>query len=81
MISDENSITIQKECDFNHYSFGSVDHNVSSNCYNLMSEAKLSVGDYTDNYDVIVDVCYPSIVEQQLRLRKMVISLIIPLPN
>ncbi|XP_057527560.1 serine carboxypeptidase-like 42 isoform X7 [Amaranthus tricolor] len=71
MISDENSITIQKECDFNHYSFGSVDHNVSSNCYNLMSEAKLSVGDYTDNYDVIVDVCYPSIVEQQLRLRKM----------
>ncbi|XP_021771661.1 serine carboxypeptidase-like 42 [Chenopodium quinoa] len=70
MISDEIGLTIIKECDFSDYSFGSPDHNVSGKCYDAITEAQLSVSSYVDNYNVIVDVCYPSIVEQEFRLRK-----------
>ncbi|EOY16623.1 Serine carboxypeptidase-like 42 isoform 2 [Theobroma cacao] len=36
-----------------------------------IAEANGIVGDYINSYDVLLDVCYPSIVEQELRLRKM----------
>lgn len=75
MISDEIHLTIIKECNFNGFSFGTPDHNVSRKCYDAMEEVKLSVSNYVDNYDVILDVCYPSIVEQELRLKKLVWSL------
>ncbi|KAK6131994.1 hypothetical protein DH2020_034261 [Rehmannia glutinosa] len=70
MISDEVGLTIMNDCDFDDYSFASP-HNVSQSCNNAISEANQIVGDYINNYDVIVDVCYPSIVEQELRLKKM----------
>ncbi|XP_039037051.1 serine carboxypeptidase-like 42 [Hibiscus syriacus] len=70
MISDEVGLTIMNECDFNDYTFESP-HNVSQSCNDAIAEANSIVGDYINNYDVILDVCYPSIVEQELRLRKM----------
>ncbi|XP_039124050.1 serine carboxypeptidase-like 42 [Dioscorea cayenensis subsp. rotundata] len=67
MISDELGLTINRECDFNDYS--SV--NMSKACNDASDEAYQVVGDYINNYDVILDVCYPSIVEQELRLKKL----------
>ncbi|GAB4844703.1 hypothetical protein Ancab_038105 [Ancistrocladus abbreviatus] len=63
MISDEIGLTIMKECDLVYYSFVSH-HNVSEACISAIARANQVVGDYIDNYDVILDVCYPSIVEQ-----------------
>ena len=71
MISDEIGLTIMNDCEFDDYTFASP-HNVSQSCNNAISEANVIVGEYINNYDVILDVCYPSIVEQELRLRKMV---------
>lgn len=71
MISDEVGLTIMNECDFDDYVFASP-HNVTELCNNAISEANTIVGEYINSYDVILDVCYPSIVEQELRLRKMV---------
>lgn len=59
------------DCDFDDYTFASP-HNVSKSCIEAISDANEIVGEYVNNYDVILDVCYPSIVEQELRLRKMV---------
>lgn len=73
MISDEIDIAITKECDFDDYVFASP-HNVSVSCNKALSEANRIVGEYVNDYDVILDVCYPSIVEQELRLRKIVFS-------
>lgn len=70
MISDEVGLTLMKECDFEDYVFASP-HNVTQSCNDAITEANRIVGDYVNNYDVILDVCYPSIVEQELRLRKM----------
>ncbi|TYK04350.1 serine carboxypeptidase-like 42 isoform X1 [Cucumis melo var. makuwa] len=70
MISDEIGITIMSECDFEDYTFASP-HNESHSCNEAISMANQVVGNYINNYDVILDVCYPSIVEQELRLRKM----------
>ncbi|KAF7829755.1 serine carboxypeptidase-like 42 [Senna tora] len=70
MISDEIGLTIMNECEFDDYAFASP-HNVSHSCNHAISEANRIVGDYINNYDVILDVCYPSIVEQELRLKKM----------
>ncbi|KAL3845444.1 hypothetical protein ACJIZ3_002847 [Penstemon smallii] len=70
MISDEIGLTIMKDCDFDDYTFESP-HNVSQSCTNAITEADNIVGNYINNYDVILDVCYPSLVEQELRLRKM----------
>ncbi|XXG87183.1 hypothetical protein AAC387_Pa11g1934 [Persea americana] len=61
MISDENFLAITNECDFVDY---------SDECNNALEEANKVVGGYINYYDVILDVCYPSIVEQELRLRK-----------
>ncbi|KAM2080205.1 hypothetical protein ACFX1T_033995 [Malus domestica] len=70
MISDEIGLTIMNECDFDDYVFANT-HNLSLECNKAISQANQIVGYYIDNYDVILDVCYPSIVEQELRLRKM----------
>ncbi|KAL0351582.1 UNVERIFIED_CONTAM: Serine carboxypeptidase-like 42 [Sesamum calycinum] len=70
MISDEIGLTIMNDCDFDDYTFASP-HNVSQSCNHAILKANEIVGDYINNYDVILDVCYPSIVEQELRLRKM----------
>ncbi|XP_078434011.1 serine carboxypeptidase-like 42 [Wolffia australiana] len=71
MISDELGLKITNDCDFEDYVFEGR-HNVSQSCYNAINAANRIVGDYINNYDVILDVCYPSIVEQELRLRKYV---------
>ena len=71
MISDEIGLTIMNQCNFEDYTFPSP-HNESDSCNNAISQANNIVGDYINNYDVILDVCYPSIVEQELRLKKMV---------
>ncbi|KAA8536495.1 hypothetical protein F0562_028973 [Nyssa sinensis] len=71
MISDEIGLTIMNECNFEDYIFPSP-HNVTQSCNQALIEANNIVGDYINFYDVILDVCYPSIVEQELRLRKMV---------
>ncbi|XAR49627.1 Carboxypeptidase D [Bertholletia excelsa] len=74
MISDEVGLRITNDCDFQDYTLTDP-HNVSDSCFTAMSEANKIVGDYINYYDVILDVCYPSIVEQELRLRKMATKL------
>lgn len=71
MISDEVGLTITNECDFDDYSFG-IPHNISQKCNSALALANRIVGNYINNYDVILDVCYPSVVEQELRLKQMV---------
>lgn len=73
MISDEVGLAIMKECDFDDYTFSSP-HNVTDACNHAISEANDIVGNYINPYDVILDVCYPSIVQQELRLKKLVTS-------
>jgi serine carboxypeptidase-like clade 2 len=75
MISDEIGLTIMNDCDFDDYEFPTP-HNVSVACNNAIAVANSIVGEYINNYDVILDVCYPSIVEQELRLRKVVPSIL-----
>lgn len=70
MISDEIGLKIMNECAFNDYTYASP-HNVTDSCNDAISQANSIIGDYINNYDVILDVCYPSIVNQELRLRKM----------
>ncbi|RZB69222.1 serine carboxypeptidase-like 42 isoform X1 [Glycine soja] len=70
MISDEIGLAIMNDCDFDDYVYASP-HNVSQLCNNAIYEANLIVGDYINNYDVILDVCYTSIMEQELRLKRM----------
>ncbi|XP_024963418.1 serine carboxypeptidase-like 42 [Cynara cardunculus var. scolymus] len=69
MISDEIGLTIMKDCDFEDYTFASP-HNESGACNNAISQANNVISEYINNYDVILDVCYPSLVEQELRLKK-----------
>ncbi|KAI3505075.1 hypothetical protein L1887_26961 [Cichorium endivia] len=71
MISDEIGLAIMNGCDFEDYTFASP-HNESAACNNAISQANSVIGDYINNYDVILDVCYPSLVEQELRLKKTV---------
>ncbi|EMS54298.1 Serine carboxypeptidase-like 42 [Triticum urartu] len=59
------------DCDFEDYTSGNP-HNESKSCNDAIDEAIAMVGEYVDDYDVIRDVCYPSIVMQELRLRKYV---------
>ncbi|KAL8524624.1 hypothetical protein ACS0TY_014284 [Phlomoides rotata] len=70
MISDEVYLAVSNDCDFDDYTFASP-HNQTKSCNKAISEANKIVGNYVNNYDVILDVCYPSIVEQELRLKKM----------
>ena len=76
MISDEIGLKIMNECDFDDYTFASP-HNVSDSCNVAISVANNIVGEYINNYDVIVDVCYLAIVEQELRLKKYVSSFLV----
>ncbi|KAL6504829.1 Serine carboxypeptidase-like 42 [Orobanche hederae] len=71
LISDEIKLAITKECDFDCYSYAGTNNATQYPCLDALNEAFKIVGDYADFYGVIYDVCYPSIVEQQLRLRKM----------
>ncbi|XP_058781478.1 serine carboxypeptidase-like 42 [Vicia villosa] len=66
MVSDEIYLSLKNECDFNV----SYD-NLSKSCKDAMIDVQGIVSDYVDNYDVILDVCYPSIAQQELRLKKM----------
>ncbi|CAI0395974.1 unnamed protein product [Linum tenue] len=70
MMSDELHQTITKECDFDDYTFENP-HNESDSCNDALSTAMDIVGNYVNNYDVLLDVCYPSIFEQELRLKKL----------
>lgn len=79
MISDEIFLAISHSCNFEDYTFDNP-HNESKSCNDAIAEANGIVGDYVNNYDVILDVCYPSIVMQELRLRKYVCLLVI-VPN
>ncbi|PNX86657.1 serine carboxypeptidase 42-like protein, partial [Trifolium pratense] len=70
MISDEIGRTIKNDCDFNDFT-DSGSHNVSKSCNKALNETNKIVSDYVDNYDVILDVCYPAIAVQEILLRKM----------
>ncbi|VVB11507.1 unnamed protein product [Arabis nemorensis] len=70
MISDELGLTIMNQCDFEDYTF-SGSHNISKSCEAAMSEAGTIITRYVNYYDVLLDICYPSLVEQELRLKKM----------
>ena len=63
MVSDEIGLTIKNDCDFG---------NVSKSCNEAIKATRKIVSEYVDNYDVILDVCYPAIAEQEIRLKKMV---------
>lgn len=71
LISDEIGLTVKRDCDFEDFTLDSP-HNASAACNDAVDKADEVVGDYIDNYDVILDVCYPSLVQQELRLRKAV---------
>lgn len=71
MISDEIGDRIMNNCDFEDYTF-TESHNVSNLCNDAIAEAYQVVGNYINQYDVILDLCYPSIVKQELRLKKTV---------
>ncbi|PIA41804.1 hypothetical protein AQUCO_02200319v1 [Aquilegia coerulea] len=70
MISDEIGDKIRNDCNFDDYTFGSP-NNMSESCNQAMNDAFKVVGQYINSYDVILDVCYPAIVQQELRLQKM----------
>ncbi|XP_057449513.1 serine carboxypeptidase-like 42 [Lotus japonicus] len=74
MISDEIGMAVLNDCDFDDYTFDST-HNESKSCNDAMNKANEVVGDYINIYDVILDVCYPSIFEQELRLKKIATKL------
>lgn len=80
MISDEIGLAITAECDFEDYTFVNP-HNMTKPCHKAIEQANQIVGNYINNYDVILDVCYPSIVLQELRLRKYVSRLYFPHNN
>lgn len=71
MISDELGLTIMNQCNFEDYTFSSS-HNISKPCEDAMSEAGTIITQYVNYYDVLLDICYPTLVEQELRLKKMV---------
>ncbi|XP_023554626.1 serine carboxypeptidase-like 42 [Cucurbita pepo subsp. pepo] len=70
MISDEVGLAITRDCDFDDYVLTNP-HNVSKSCNQAMGDANRIVGDYINNYGVLFDVCYPSLVQQELRLKKL----------
>ncbi|KAG5541772.1 hypothetical protein RHGRI_021565 [Rhododendron griersonianum] len=60
MLSDEIGLAIMNDCDFEDFTYASP-HNATDSCNNAIEEANSIVGDYSNNYDVILDVCYPSL--------------------
>lgn len=71
MISDEINLALMHDCDFDDYIYANP-HNLSKSCNKAINDANKIVGEYINNYDVILDVCYPSIVQQELKMKKMV---------
>lgn len=71
MISDEVFLAIQNDCHFDDYTYAPP-HNESKACNDALGDAYNIVSSYVDNYDVLLDVCYPAIAEQELRLKKTV---------
>ncbi|GAU51230.1 hypothetical protein TSUD_412320, partial [Trifolium subterraneum] len=63
--TDEVGLAIMNYCNYD----GTSD-NLTKSCKDARIDAQDIVGDYIDSYDVILDVCYPSIAEQELRLKK-----------
>eukprot|EP01018_Ginkgo_biloba_P039224 Gb_00876 [translate_table: standard] len=71
LISDESNIAIKKSCRFDYIT--SIEFlNLSKECSDVLVQADQEVGNYVNEYDVILDVCPPSLIEQELRLRRMV---------
>ncbi|XP_058781481.1 serine carboxypeptidase-like 42 isoform X1 [Vicia villosa] len=70
MISDEIGLALTRDCDFDDYTYANP-HNISKSCNDAINDANKIVGQYINYYDVILDVCYPSIVQQELKLKKM----------
>jgi len=71
MISDELGLTIMNQCDFEDYTF-TDSHNISKLCEAAVNQAGTIITQYVNYYDILLDVCYPSLFEQELRLKKMV---------
>lgn len=72
IISDVAYDYIVSYCKFEDYTLSSDTHNVTKDCGNSINQANNELGNYVNNYDVILDVCYPSLVQQELRLKKKV---------
>ncbi|EFH41812.1 hypothetical protein ARALYDRAFT_494807 [Arabidopsis lyrata subsp. lyrata] len=70
MISDEVGHTIMSQCDFLDYTY-IYPHNLSVACNDAIREAGNSITEYVNNYDFLLDICYPSIVLKELRLKQM----------
>uniref|UniRef100_A0A1J3FNP8 Carboxypeptidase n=1 Tax=Noccaea caerulescens TaxID=107243 RepID=A0A1J3FNP8_NOCCA len=64
MISDELRDTITSQCDFASL------QNQTKPCNDALTKTGV-INEYINDYDVLLDLCYPSIVEQELRLKKM----------
>ncbi|KAL9840562.1 Serine carboxypeptidase-like 43 [Arabidopsis thaliana] len=64
MISDEVRLTIMNQCDFAN------PKNMSNACIYAVVESSV-LTEYINSYHILLDVCYPSIVQQELRLKKM----------
>ncbi|RID44133.1 hypothetical protein BRARA_I00948 [Brassica rapa] len=64
IISDERRHAIIRQCDFTSLP------NTSKECIEALTEVSLA-NIYVNVYDVLLDVCFPSIIEQELRLKKM----------
>ncbi|GAA0153778.1 serine protease [Lithospermum erythrorhizon] len=71
MISDEIMLIIRNECKFDGYLYADQ-HNVSNSCNQALNETESVVSNYINGFDVILDVCYPSIAQQELKLRKTI---------
>jgi serine carboxypeptidase-like clade 2 len=72
IISDVVYNDIIRVCDFEHFVLNTATNNVTKKCYKLLNLADNEVGDYINAYDVILDICYPALIQQELRLRKKV---------
>lgn len=72
LISEETNDAIMNHCNFDDYVMSDDAHNVSQECTVAMEQGNQELGDYVNQYDVILDFCYPSLVEQELRLKRKV---------
>ncbi|KAL1225066.1 Serine carboxypeptidase-like 42 [Cardamine amara subsp. amara] len=70
MISDEVKLAITSHCNFEDYSYASP-HNVSDACNEALTEVSSIITEHINPFDVLLDTCYPSIVQQELRLKQM----------
>ncbi|EFJ34710.1 serine carboxypeptidase-like enzyme [Selaginella moellendorffii] len=70
LISDETFQALSNSCKFEDYELGLADHNVSNACNDGILQSNTEVGRFINNYDVILDVCLPSIFLQEVRLKQ-----------